>query len=164
MDYTRRSTGSRSQENPGAHPLVYHRRSARERQLAEERNREFMEQEAVTGLEQLGECVVRRMFMALPAPNAPANTRRACQPTMPSMDELPRRVDGLHPREARNQRLCSGDYPPLDQLERALEGQYLHALVPPQVEKEVTASIVLCKVKRAMKRWVARIRNKLKNQ
>jgi hypothetical protein len=30
---------------------VYHRRNARERQLAEERNREFMEQEAITGLE-----------------------------------------------------------------------------------------------------------------
>lgn len=37
-------------------------------------------------------------------------------------------------------------------------------MVPPQIENEVTASIVLCKVKRAMKRWVARIRNKLKKQ
>lgn len=121
MEYSRKSTGSRTQETPAANPLVYHRRSARERQLAEERNRAFMEQEAIIGLEQLGECVLRRMFMALPAPNAPPNIRRACQPTMPSMDELPRRVDGLHPREARNQQLCSGEYPTLDQLERALE-------------------------------------------
>ncbi|KAM0911208.1 hypothetical protein ACQ4PT_013652 [Festuca glaucescens] len=156
MQYSRRSTGSRTQEPAHANLLVYHRRSARERELADERNRAFLEQEAVGGLEQLGECLVRTAIMALPSPNAPPNIRRACRPSMPSMAELPRRVDGLHPREARNQHICAGEYPPLEHLERALEGQYLHALVPPETEKEVTASIVLCKVKRAMKRWLIR--------
>ncbi|KAM0908765.1 hypothetical protein ACQ4PT_015247 [Festuca glaucescens] len=156
MQYSRRSTGSRTQEPAHANLLVYHRRSARERELADERNRAFLEQEAVGGLEQLGECLVRTAIMALPSPNAPPNIRRACRPSMPSMAELPRRVDGLHPREARNQHICAGEYPPLEHLERALEGQYMHALVPPETEKEVTASIVLCKVKRAMKRWLIR--------
>ncbi|KAM0928685.1 hypothetical protein ACQ4PT_002634 [Festuca glaucescens] len=164
MQYSRRSTGSRTQEPTHANLLVYHRRSARERELADERNRAFLEQEAVGGLEQLGECIVRTAIMALPSPNAPPNIRRACRPSMSSMAELPRRVDGLHPREARNQHICGGEYPPLEHLERALEGQYLHALVPPETEKEVTASIVLCKVKRAMKRWLIRVRNKLRKQ
>ncbi|KAM0868699.1 hypothetical protein ACQ4PT_041147 [Festuca glaucescens] len=135
MQYSRRSTGSRTQEPAHANLLVYHRRSARERELADERNRAFLEQEAVGGLEQLGECIVRTAIMALPSPNAPPNIRRACRPSMPSMAELPRRVDGLHPREARNQHICGGEYPPLEHLERALEGQYLHALVPPETEK-----------------------------
>ncbi|KAM0922830.1 hypothetical protein ACQ4PT_005923 [Festuca glaucescens] len=156
MQYSRRSTGSRTQEPAPANLLVYHRRSARERELADERNRAFREQEVVGGLEQLGECLVRTAIMALPSPNAPPHIRRACRPSMPSMAELPRRVDGLHPREARNQHICAGEYPPLEHLERALEGQYLHALIPPDMEKEVTASIVLCKVKRAMKRWLIR--------
>ncbi|KAM0869390.1 hypothetical protein ACQ4PT_040719 [Festuca glaucescens] len=156
MQYSRRSTGSRTQEPAPANLLVYHRRSARERELADERNRAFREQEAVGGLEQLGECLVRTAIMALPSPNAPPHIRRACRPSMPSMAELPRRVDGLHPREARNQHICAGEYPPLEHLERALEGQYLHALIPPETEKEVTTSIVLCKVKRAMKRWLIR--------
>ncbi|KAM0829365.1 hypothetical protein ACQ4PT_066916 [Festuca glaucescens] len=156
MQYSRRSTGSRTQEPAPANLLVYHRRSARERELADERNRAFREQEAVGGLEQLGECLVRTAIMALPSPNAPPHIRRACRPSMPSMAELPRRVDGLHPREARNQHICAGEYPPLEHLERALEGQYLHALVRHETEKEVTDSIVLCKVKRAMKRWLIR--------
>jgi hypothetical protein len=164
MQYSRRSTGSRTQEPAPANLLVYHRRSARERELADERNRAFLEQEAVGGLQQLGECLVRTAIMALPSPNAPPNIRRACAPSMPSMSELPRRVDGLHPREARIRHICAGEYPPLEHLERALEGQYLHALVPPETEKEVTASIVLCKVKRAMKRWLTRVRNKLRKQ
>ncbi|KAM0876608.1 hypothetical protein ACQ4PT_036061 [Festuca glaucescens] len=143
MQYSRRSTSSRTQEPAPANLLVYHRRSSRERELADERNRAFREQEAVGGLEQLGECLVRTAIMALPSPNAPPHIRRACRPSMPSMAELPRRVDGLHPREARNQHICAGEYPPLEHLERALEGQYLHALIPPKTEKEVTASIVL---------------------
>ncbi|KAM0850223.1 hypothetical protein ACQ4PT_053242 [Festuca glaucescens] len=122
MQYSQRSTGSRTQEPAPAHILVYHRRSARERELADERNRAFREQEAVSGLEQLGECLVRTTIMAFPSPNAPPHIRRACRPSMPSMAELPRRVDGLHPREARNQHICAGEYPPLEHLERALEG------------------------------------------
>ncbi|KAM0847900.1 hypothetical protein ACQ4PT_054735 [Festuca glaucescens] len=164
MQYSRRSTGSRTQEPAPANLLVYHRRSARERELADERNRAFREEEAVGGLEQLGECLVRTAIMALPSPNAPPHIRRACRPSMPSMAELPRRVDGLHPKEARNQHICAREYPPLEHLERALEGQYLHALIPPETEKEVSASIVLCKVKRAMKRWLIRVRNKLRKQ
>jgi hypothetical protein len=49
-------------------------------------------------------------------------------------------------------------------LERVLEGQYLHALIPPKTEKVVTASIVLCKVKRAIKRWLTRVGNNLRKQ
>ncbi|KAM0834426.1 hypothetical protein ACQ4PT_063585 [Festuca glaucescens] len=146
MQYSRRSTGSRTQEPAPANLLVYHRRSARERELADERNIAYREQEVVGGLEQLGECLVRTAIMELSSPNAPPHIRRACRPSMPSMAELPRRVDGLHPREARNQHICAGEYPPLEHLERALEGQYLHALIPPEMEKQVTASIVLCKV------------------
>jgi hypothetical protein len=78
------------------------------------------------------------------------------------MAELPRRVDGLHPRKTRNQQIC--EYPPLQHFERALEGQHLHALIPPEIDKEVVASTVLCKIKRAMKIWLVRVRNKLRKQ
>jgi hypothetical protein len=85
----------------------------------------------VSSLEKLGECLVRSIIMALPSPNYPPHIIRACRPSMPSMADLPRRVDGLHPREARNQQICAGEYPPLEHLEKALEVQYLHALIPP---------------------------------
>jgi hypothetical protein len=152
--HRRRSTGSSTQPND----IVYHRRSAREWELAHARTRSAREQEAVVALEQLGECVVRTQVMALPTPSFPGQIRRACRPEQPEISELPRRVHGMHPRDARNQNICSGDFPPLEQLERALDGQYLHALVPPTIEKEVTASIVLCKVRKAVKKWFRKVK------
>jgi hypothetical protein len=72
---------------------VYHRRSVRERELALERNKASREQEAIRGLEQLGEYLVRSTITTLPSPNAPSHIRRACRPGMPSMDEMLSRVD-----------------------------------------------------------------------
>jgi hypothetical protein len=128
----------------------------REWELVEDRTRSDREQEAIVALEQFGECVVRTQVMALPTPIFPGQIRRACRPEQPEMSELPRRVHGMHPREARNQN--TGDFPPLEQLERALDGQYLHALVPPTIEKEVTASIVLWKVRKAVKKWFRKVK------
>ena len=75
----RRSTSSREQ--------YLRRRTEQERQ-------EFLEHEAAAGLDNLGEGIVYSTIMALPAPTAPT------RPGIPIMHELPRRVDGLHPRLA----------------------------------------------------------------
>jgi hypothetical protein len=96
--HRRRSTGSSTQPNE----IVYHRRSVREWELVEDRTRSDREQEAIVALEQFGECVVRTQVMTLPTPRFPSQIRRACRPEQPDMSELPRRVHGLHPREARN--------------------------------------------------------------
>jgi hypothetical protein len=72
----RRSTGSTHQ--------YYHRRTEQERQ----------ERAAADGLHLLGQELVYSSVMGMPAPTAEP------RPGIPIMHELPRRVNGMHPRLA----------------------------------------------------------------
>jgi hypothetical protein len=65
---------------------------------------ERQEMEAVGGLEQLREGIVYSSVMALPAPTTPP------RPGIPVMHELPRRVNGMHPRLAALENMQHGSY------------------------------------------------------
>ena len=59
--------------------------------------------EAAQGLQELGEGIVYTEVRGLPAPTA--HPRAAAQPVM---DQLPRRIDGMHPRVAREEAMMQG--------------------------------------------------------
>jgi hypothetical protein len=90
-----KSSGSR-RTTEGSKLQVYHRRGVREREMTAKITRSRMEEEALQGLNQLGEGIVYATVMGLPAPTAPP------RPDIPVMHELPYRVNGLPPRIAAN--------------------------------------------------------------
>jgi hypothetical protein len=139
-----KSSGSR-RTTEGSEIQVYHRRSVQEREMAAEITRARMEEEALQGLNQLGEGVVYATVMGLPVPTAPP------RPGIPVMHELPRRVNGLHPRITDNQAMQEGRYTQATEL--------LPQMVPPHIEKEITASAILCRIKRGIKQWIHRVVN-----
>ena len=57
--------------------------------------------EAAQGLQELGEGIVYIEVRGVPAPTS--HPRAAAQPVM---DQLPRRIDGMHPRVAREEAIC----------------------------------------------------------
>ena len=67
------------------------------------RTMEREEMEAAQGLQELGEGIVYTEVRGLPAPTA--HPRAAAQPVM---DQLPRRIDGMHPRVAREEAMMQG--------------------------------------------------------
>jgi hypothetical protein len=122
---------------------VYHRRSVQEREMVAKIRRARMEEAALQGLNRLGEGVVYATIMRLPAPTAPP------RPGILVMHELPCRVNGLHPRIAANQAMQEGHYTRATEL--------LPEMVPPHIEKETTASVILCRIKRGIKQWIHRV-------
>jgi hypothetical protein len=58
-----------------------------------EERQAIAERQAADGMVELGDAIVYASVMGLPAPNAPVRGAN------PVMEELPRRRDGLHPRE-----------------------------------------------------------------
>jgi hypothetical protein len=111
--------------------------------MAAEITRARMEEEVLQGLNQLGEGIVYATVMGLPAPTAPPI------PGIPAMHELPHRVNGLHPRIAANQAMQEVRYTQATEL--------FPQMVPPHIEKEITASVILCRIKRAIKQWIHRV-------
>jgi hypothetical protein len=111
--------------------------------MAAEITRARMEEEALQGLNQLGEGVVYATVMGLPAPTAPPRI------SIPVMHELSRRVNGLHPRIAANQAMQEVCYTQASEL--------LPQMVPPHIEKEITASVILCRIKKGIKQWIHRV-------
>jgi hypothetical protein len=95
-----------------------------------------MEEEALQGLNQLRDGIVYATVMGLPAPTAPP------RPGIPIMHELPQRVNGLLPRIAANQAMQEGHYTQATEL------------LP-----QITASIILCRIKRGIKQWIHRVVN-----
>jgi hypothetical protein len=67
------------------------------------RTMEREEMEATQGLQELGEGIVHTEVRGLPAPTS--HPRAAAQPVM---DQLPRRIDGMHPRVAREEAMMQG--------------------------------------------------------
>jgi hypothetical protein len=84
-----KSSGSR-RTIEGSELHMYHRKIVQEREMAAEITRARMEEEeeALQGLNQLGEGIVYTTVMGLPAPTTPP------RPGIPVMHELPRRVNG----------------------------------------------------------------------
>ena len=107
---------------------------------------EFLEHEAAAGLDNLGEGIVYSTIMALPAPTAPT------RPGIPIMHELPRRVDGLHPRLAALEAMQEGRY-------HGYHEYVLPEMVPARLVPEFEAASSLCKINKGLRNWIKRIRN-----
>jgi hypothetical protein len=85
----------------------------------------------------LGEGIVYASVLGLPAPTAPVRGSN------PVMSELPRRIEGMHPREWSNQAIQEGRYTNATQL--------LPNMVPDRMVDEVTASISLMWIRKGLK-------------
>ena len=132
------------ERNAARELLVYRRRNEEEREHA-------FELAAARGLEQLGDGLVYTSVMALPAPTTPA------RPGMPSMHELPRRVDGMHPRIAAEQAMQQGLF--------NLSTEYvLPKQVPARLVPEIKAASALCKIKKGISYCIKKIRNVKKKE
>jgi hypothetical protein len=116
---------------------VYHRRTDQERVAMPER-------QAAEGMLDLGTGIVYASVLGLPAPTAPVRC------TNPVMSELPRRVEGMHPRLHAYQAMEEGRYTNATQL--------LPTMVPDRMVDEVTASISLMWIKKGLKGLAKRVR------
>ena len=90
------------------------------------------------GLEDLREEVVYTLVRGLPAPTA--HPRAATQHIM---HELPRRVNGMHPRVAAREAVCQG-------LFTSYTEHTLPLLVPPRLRPDYEAVGALCKIKKGI--------------
>ena len=113
-----------------------------------------MEQAAAQGLQQLGEGMVHSSVMALPAPTAQGP---GIMHELPVMDELPRRVDGLHPTEVALQAMQEGRFHSTHY--HGYHEYVLPEMVPPRLIPDLKATSTLCRIKRAISSWIKRVRN-----
>jgi hypothetical protein len=96
------------------------------------------EREAALGLQELGEELVYTMVRGIPAPTAaPAAARQ------PIMEELPRRVSGMHPTALARETISQGLY--TSSTEHILPNQVPERMIP-----VIKAASALCKIKQGL--------------
>lgn len=150
MEYQRRrSTGSRYEYvgeegsfSSRKKDIVYKTRAALQKERLE----------AAEGLQQLGEGLVYSTVCGLAAPTAP-NRRTA----LPTMEELPRRIDGLHPREHARQVITGERY-------HESHEYMLPKMVPTNMHPEISAASSLCKIKKGIQYVIKKVTGKKKDK
>ena len=97
--------------------------------------------DAAMGLDQLGEGIVYTLNRGLPAPNAVPRYAR-----QPIMEELPRRVNGMHPMEAYHAGMCQGlyNYSHEDVLPKQVPARHVHVLKAASALRKIKMGIEYC--------------------
>jgi hypothetical protein len=127
--------------------LTFQRRAMEDIVYKSNARQEREEMEVALGLQQLGDGVVYTMVRGIPAPTAiPAAGR------MPVMEELPRRVSGMHPTALARETISQGLY--TSTTEYILPKQVPDRLVP-----VIQAASALCKIKKGLDYYMNKIKS-----